>query len=131
MKTSGDEGLALEIIKGEFVVCTLNDASSVLLDAPYCFFAKTPEEISLVCLRDHVPAETEKADGGWRGFRVAGQLDFSLVGILARLSTILAEKGISIFAVSTYDTDYILVRQQLLKQAAEALREQGYTVNGL
>jgi Uncharacterized conserved protein len=129
MKTSGDAGSVLEILDGDFVVCKVRDASMVRLEASYCFFARTPDEGSLVCLRGDVPEGAEKVDGGWCGLRVAGQLDFSLVGILSRLSSILAERGISIFAASTYDTDYIFVRGELLDVATSVLREHGYLIH--
>ncbi len=120
--------MQLDVLEGEFVVCKVANADGIKFDSEYCFYARTPDEISLVCKRDDVPAQVESADGGWRALRVAGTLDFSLVGIMSKLSTILADAGVSIFAVSTYNTDYILVRRQLLEKAKQALRDNGYTL---
>ena len=76
------------------------------------FCGKTDEELSLVCLTKDVPAAAEPRDDGWKAFRIQGVLDFSLMGILSKLSGILAENHIGIFAVSTYNTDYILVKKE-------------------
>ena len=84
----------------------------------------------MVCKTENVPAQTAARDDGWRGFRIQGILDFSLIGILSKLSAILAEQKIGIFAVSTYNTDYILVKAENLHRAADALREKGYGVGG-
>ena len=72
--------------------------------------------------------KTIERDDGWRGFRIQGVLDFSLIGILSKLSGILAEHKIGIFAVSTYNTDYILVKEANFNRALEALVSEGYTV---
>ena len=83
-----------------------------------------------MCPAEAVPRNTVRRDDGWRGFRVQGVLDFSLIGILARIADVLAAEEISIFAVSTYNTDYILVRQNRFADAAEALRKAGFSVIG-
>jgi hypothetical protein len=67
-------------------------------------------------------------EGGWRALKVAGPLDFELVGILASLAVPLARSGVSIFAVSTYNTDYVLVKASLLDRAARTLREHGHEI---
>ena len=84
----------------------MNDYSGIDLTRPYCFIGTTDEENSLVCPEEMVPANTVERDDGWRGFRIIGQLDFSLIGILARISKVLASNEIGIFAISTYNTDY-------------------------
>ena len=81
-----------------------------------------------MCPRGDVPAKTLERDDGWRGFRIEGVLDFSLIGILSRLSGILAENKIGIFAVSTYNTDYILVKAEQFDRAMEVLAGAGYEV---
>ena len=86
------------------------------------------EELSLVCRMEDVPENTLERDDGWRGFRIEGVLDFSLIGILSRLSTILAENKISIFAVSTYNTDYILTKAENFDRAMDVLAAAGYEV---
>ena len=91
--------------------------------------AKTGEENSLVCRTEDVPGNAPAREDGWKGFRVRGVLDFSLTGILAGITGVLAEKEIPVFAVSTYDTDYILVRKEDSGAAAKALEEAGYGVS--
>ena len=88
--------------------------------------AGADRERSLVCPTDRVPVATLAREDGWRAFRIEGQLDFSLVGILARISSILAAEEIGIFAVSTFDTDYILVKAENLDRALSALARAGY-----
>lgn len=108
--------------------------SYLLLDTDYAgtlpafYRAMTDEELSLVCRTEDVPEKTVERDDGWRGFRIEGVLDFSLVGILSKLSTILAENGIGIFAVSTYNTDYILVKAENFERAMAVLAAAGYEV---
>ena len=98
------------------------------LDSEFFFIGKTDEEISLVCKTEDTPAGTIEREDGWNGFRIQGILDFSLIGILSKLSTILAENEIGIFAVSTYNTDYILVKSENFEKAMSVLEEQGYRV---
>ena len=86
---------------------------------------RTSQELSLVCVESAVPPRAP-ASRGWRAIRVAGALDFSLTGILASLATPLAEAGISIFALSTHDTDYVLVKDETLPRAVDALTGAGH-----
>ena len=88
----------------------------------------TDEEISLVCKTDDVPQNTIERDDGWRGFRIQGVLDFSLIGILSKLSAILAENGVGIFAISTFNTDYILVKAENFEKVPKILSDAGYDV---
>ena len=104
------------------------DVSGIIFSDEFCFVGKTDEEISLVCSTDHVPQNTWKREDGWRAFRIQGELDFSMVGILSKLTTLLAEKEIGIFAVSTYNTDYILTRTQQFEYAIQVLGENGYEI---
>ncbi len=85
---------------------------------------RTAEELSIVCPQRQVPAEIEREEG-WRGMKIKGPLDFSLTGVLASLSTPLAQEGISIFAISTYDTDYLLVKEKDLERAIGILVKKG------
>jgi hypothetical protein len=97
-------------------------------DDAFYFIGRTDEEISLVCRTEHVPAGVKDREDGWRCFRIQGVLDFSLVGILADLSRILAENMIGIFAVSTFNTDYILVKEENFEKALYVLGSEGYKV---
>lgn len=122
-------GLSLKIFDIPFTVCRLTDAAVLNLSQPYTFYARTAEEISLVCPTACVPAEVEAREDGWRAFCINGILDFSLIGILSGISTVLADNGIGIFAVSTYNTDYIFVKEPQLPCAIEALEAAGYTMH--
>ena len=113
--------MKLEAIKGEFSVCKVADYSLTDLSAPFVFTGATEEERSLVCPTVSVPENTTDRDDGWRAFRVKGTLDFSLTGILARLSAVLAEAEIGIFAVSTFNTDYILTKSVHFDREAQRI----------
>lgn len=120
--------MELKKIDRDFCVCKVTDYSQVNLDAEYCFIGKTDEENSLVCIEGDVPGNAVECDGGWRAFRVQGILDFSLIGILSRLSALLAENGIGIFAVSTYNTDYILTKKENYEKALSVLANADYRI---
>ena len=118
---------SIQILPQDFSIAKVADASAVDWDAPFVFVGKTDREFSLVCPSGALAAALEREDG-WRGMRIDGTLDFSLTGVLAPIATLLAEQKIGIFAVSTYDTDYLFVKAGALEQAAEALRGAGYAV---
>ena len=122
--------MILEILKQRFTVCKLNSAAELPLETEFCFVGKTDRELSLVCPEENVPQNTLAREDGWRCFRVEGTLDFSLVGILSSISSKLAEAGIPIFAVSTFDTDYILVKETQFIPALEILRAAGHQTKG-
>lgn len=117
--------LQLELLDGEFTVCKLKKLEDAALKGHFVSLTVTDEEISLVCPTENMPQNCLTAEAGWRCIKVAGPLDFSLIGILADLSAALAKKQISIFAVSTYQTDYILVKADCVQDAVNALKEQG------
>ena len=119
----------LKIIDGEFAVCKVRDFSQVDFEKEYVFAAKTDEENSLVCPAVRVPQNALAVDSGWRAFCICGELDFSLIGILAKISEILAKNKIGIFAVSTYNTDYIFTKSENFQKAVDALCENGYSVS--
>ena len=112
----------------ELTVCKVADVSDIDMTTEFYFIGKTDEEISLVCKTEDTPSNTIDRDDGWRGFRIQGILDFSLIGILSKLSGILAQHKIGIFAVSTYNTDYILVKEENYDKALGVLASEGYTV---
>lgn len=120
--------MELKKINCDFSVCKLPDYSLVKLDAEYSFIGKTDEENSLVCLTKDVPANAAEIDDGWKAFRIQGILDFSLIGILSKISGILAENEIGIFAVSTFNTDYILTKKENYEKALEVLSHAGYQI---
>ncbi len=120
--------MELKKLEHRLTVCKVGSVSDIDLDQDFYFIAKTDEEISLVCRTIDTPRNTIEREDGWRGFRIQGVLDFSLIGILSKLSSILADNGIGIFAVSTFNTDYILVKEKNLKKALDVLADNGYTV---
>ena len=122
--------MELKIIPNKLTVCKVKDIEDIDMSAKFCFIGKTDEELSLVCKTEDVPLKTIERDDGWRGFRIQGVLDFSLIGILSKLSGILAEHKIGIFAVSTYNTDYILVKEENFERALNVLAAEGYTIAG-
>ena len=110
--------MKLKTLDQELSVCKVVSISDIDLNGKFFFVGKTDEEISLVCL----------TSDGWRTFRIEGVLDFSLIGILSEISKVLAENKIGIFVVSTYNTDYILVKKENLQKAQQALKATGYEV---
>ena len=120
--------MQLQIIEGKFSVCKVENLRAVNFNVPWLFVGKTDAEISVVCLTADVPHATLAREDGWRALRVAEPMDFGLTGVLAGISTVLAQAGISIFAVSTFDTDYILIKGENLGLAQSALEAGGYTI---
>lgn len=120
--------MKLKKLPYNLTVCKTQSISDIDLSSDFFFIGMTDEELSLVCRMEDVPEKTVERDDGWRGFRIEGVLDFSLVGILSKLSTILAENGIGIFAVSTYNTDYILVKAGNFERAMAVMAAAGYEV---
>ena len=120
--------MRIEVLEPEFTVCKVTDYSGVDLEGEFVFTGSTDVERSLVCPTTAVPDNTVSREDGWRAFRIVGQLDFSLVGVLSSATSTLAAEGIPVFAVSTFDTDYVLVRSQDLSDAADALRGSGFEV---
>ena len=120
--------MELKTIKYNLSVCKVTDISDIDLTSDFYFVGKTDEELSLVCKTEDTPHNTTEREDGWRGFHIQGVLDFSLIGILSKLSGILAEHNIGIFAVSTYNTDYILVKEENFERSLEVLINEGYKV---
>ena len=120
--------MELEKLPYDLTVCKVPDTAVPDLGKDFYFLGKTDEEISLVCRTEDTPSDTIEREDGWKGFRIRGILDFSLIGILSRLSGILADNNIGIFAVSTYNTDYILVKSGEYDKALEVLEKEGYRV---
>lgn len=118
--------MELKRIHQDFSVCQVEDYSCVNLESKYCFIGKTDEERSLVCATGEVPSNTIKRDDGWKAFCIRGVLDFSLIGILSEIAMVFANNDISIFAVSTYNTDYILVKSGDYLRGLEILKSAGY-----
>lgn len=120
--------MEIEIIDGSFSVCKVVVFSGVDLSGKYTFTGVSDEENSLICLTENVSANVTERIDGWRAMRIKGILDFSLIGILSGILTVLADAKIGIAAVSTYNTDYIFVREEDLGMAADALAGAGYKI---
>ena len=133
-----DQKLKLRVMEGTFRVCRLGGATKVpawVLGRDFFSITRTEDELSIIAPEGasgeaNLPEGT-RIEGGWACLKVEGPLDFSLVGVLAALSGTLAEAGVSVFAVPTYDTDYLLVKQRDLEKATEALSEAGHTIPAL
>lgn len=112
-------------LKQQFAVCKLEQTPNLETLGEFLFFAKTKTEISLVCEQRLAPI-CEKKEEGWTAFMIVGTLDFSLVGIISKISSLLAENSISVFVVSTYQTDYFLVRTKNAPKTVSVLAKAGY-----
>jgi hypothetical protein len=119
--------LSLVLLEGNYAICRLGAEASVpdWANGAFVSVTRTGDELSLVCPQDAVPGGV-RCEPGWRCLRVAGTLDLALVGVLAGLLAPLAEAGVSVFVVSTFDTDYLLVRECEFERAATALRLAGH-----
>lgn len=120
--------ITLETIPDKLSVCQLDSLNDFDMNNDFYFLGKTSDELSLVCPTENVPAKTVNREDGWRGFKIVGVLDFSLIGILAKISGLLADNQISIFAVSTYNTDYVLLKEDNFEKAKKVLAENGYQI---
>jgi len=122
--------LALSILESPLAIVRLEPAAPVPAWAwvgELCSVTRSDDELSIVCGDAGVPPNA-RAQRGWRALKVAGPLDFSLTGVLAALTDPLAQARISIFALSTFDTDYVLVRGKDIDRACEVLRAVGHMV---
>ena len=120
--------MILNIINEEFSVCKVAEYEVIDLSSPYIFIGSTDEEKSLVCPIRLVPDNTVERDDGWKAFRIEGTLDFSLIGILAAISKVVADGGIGIFAISTFNTGYVLTKTDNFERAIGLLQSAGYTI---
>jgi hypothetical protein len=122
--------MTITVVPGTFTICKLPPKSPLPEWAKTGWFSSitcTDEELSVVCREEDVPADVE-SEPGWRGLRVAGQLCFTLVGVLSALVGPLASAGVSVFVMSTFNTDYVLVKTEQFEQALQALRQAGHHV---
>jgi hypothetical protein len=128
--TFNKHGLRLVLLPDVFAICKLGPDAPIPPWASLGDFwsmTRTAEELSLVCRQGSVPKEV-RHEPGWRCVRVAGTMDFSMIGVVASLVTPLAEAEISVFVVSTFDTDYLLVRDRDWERAAAALHAAGHEI---
>jgi hypothetical protein len=120
--------LTLSLLSDTFAICRLEpdaDIPSWALAGDFYSITRTVEELSLVCLQEVVPEGT-RAEKGYRCLKVGGPLDFSLTGIMSSLTIPLAQAGISVLAISTFDTDYLLVKEAQVDRAVQKLSQAGH-----
>lgn len=120
--------MEIKILDYDLSICKIENFSGVTLESEFCFLGMTDEECSLVCLTKVVPENIIECDKEWKVFRIQGMLYLSLIGVLSRIASLMAEKGIGIFAVSTYNTDHILTKRENFEKAVRLLKNAGYVV---
>ena len=122
-------GQRFTLLEGSWAVIRLDPGAPVpewAWTGPFCSVSRTPEELSVVCLESAVPAGAGRIEGGWALLRLHGPFPFQAVGILASVAQPLALAGVSLFAVSTFDTDYFLIKRDQLPAALDALAAAGH-----
>ncbi|MGO1336976.1 MAG: ACT domain-containing protein [Leuconostoc fallax] len=120
--------MELVVLAEPLSVFQIHDVKDIDLSVRPLYLGLTQDELSVVAPTTAVPEQTVNREDGWRAFKISGVLDFSLVGILAKISSLLADESISIFAISTYNTDYVLVKEGNYHNAVAALQHANYTV---
>ena len=119
------------LLAGQMSVCRLDATSTVpdwAVEGGFFSVTRTDDELSMVCPEEVVPDEA-RSEGGWRALKLEGPFEFSEVGVLASVAAPLAEARVGIFVVSTFDTDYVLVKEEQLQPAVAALRGRGHEVS--
>lgn len=123
--------MKLTLFPHTYAVCKLSPLSPIpswALSGSFFSISKTEDELSIVCDQSLVPADI-KIEKDWRMFKVEGPLDFGLTGILASIANPLAQAKVSIFAISTFDTDYVLVKAHTLESACNSLKQAGFLID--
>jgi len=120
--------MKLKVIDCEFNVCKVDNIEQIDFSQEFVFLSKTSDEISLVCEINATPSDVISSEPGWKALKITDSLDFNLVGVIARISGILAKAGISIFVVSTYNTDYVLIKNENFERGTQALSNSGYII---
>ena len=127
---SHSANLNLEVLSERLAICRLPADAPLpnwVSGSHFWAIVRTSDELSIVSSELTVPKEVIQVPG-WRAFKVMGPLDFSIVGILESIAYPLVEANISMFAISTFDTDYILVKESALEQATKVLRQAGFKI---
>jgi len=121
----------LKLLCPEFSVCKFSPESKIplwALESEYLFLSRTSDELSVFCPTIIIPSGVQ-SDGGWRCFRVDGDLEFEQIGVVSTVSTPLANAGISLFLVSTHDRDYVFIRQEKITKAIEIYKDQNFQIS--
>ena len=125
-----EKQFTLEVVSGRYAVCQLDAVAEVpgWVSGAVTSVTRTPAELSIICSEECVPRDV-RSESGWRCLRVVGPLEFSMVGVIASLTGVLADAGVSVFVVSTFDTDCLLVKQAHLDTAVKSLTSAGHSVS--
>jgi hypothetical protein len=125
-----EKQFTLEVVSGRYAVCQLDAVAEVpgWVSGAVTSVTRTPAELSIICSEECVPRDV-RSESGWRCLRVVGPLEFSMVGVIASLTGVLADAGVSVFVVSTFDTDCLLVKQAHLEMAVKSLTSAGHSVS--
>ena len=127
------DALILTVLPGRMAVCRFAPDAPLPAwvfhsSAEFWCVMRTREELSVVCPEDDLPPSVEQAERGFRAFKLEGPIPFTTIGVIAGLTSPLAVAGISVFVLSTYDTDYLMVKEPMLEQARAELVAAGYEV---
>jgi uncharacterized protein len=121
----------LTVLKGTYAICRLEADSDIqdwITDSEFISLTKTRDELSLVCRQDISVPHAIEISQDWRIIKLNGPLDFSLTGIIAGISGILAESNVPVFTISTWETDYFMVKESDLRKAIDSLKSNGYNI---
>ena len=130
VESAPNASLRLSLLEERLAVCRLEPRAEIppwATSAPFFCVARTPDELSVVCPEEHVPAGIT-CERGWRALKLQGPFGFESTGVLASVASPLADSEVGILAIATYDTDYVLVKEEQLHPAIAALRERGHEV---
>ena len=126
--------LKMSVLENTFAIYRYPAGSAIpswIHTSDFFSVTKTSDELSVVAIQNDDLLDQVEVSKDWRILKVMGPLDFSLVGIIAGIANVLKKEGVSIFTISTYDTDYIMVKEEKLTQTVNALREHNYTIKSL
>lgn len=125
----GRRAFSLEVVPSKLAICRLQPDADMpeWATGAVASITRTAAELSVVCAEENVPSDVP-VDSGWRCLRVAEKLDFSIVGVIAAISSTLADANISVFVISTFNTDYVLIKECELKDAIQVLRAAGHAI---
>lgn len=120
--------MQLKKLTQDFTICKIRYIAQIDFADEFVFVSKTDDEISLVCESSRAPKDAIACEPGWRALKISGVLDFSMVGVIARITDLIAQAQISVFVVSTFNTDYILLKANNFENGVKILTDNEYTV---
>lgn len=115
----------LKMIEEKFAICQVQNFNGIDFERDYTFTAKTKDEYSIICLEKYVPEKCIKVEYGWNCFRIAEDAAFEKYGMIAFLADIIAKQQTGILVVATFDTDYILIKEEKIESVKAALIKEG------